>query len=124
MRTARGQFAPGTSGNPGGRPRLSEEARKLLEGIAKLHAKARQALAALLDDEDPNVRAKAVAMVLDRVLGKVVAPADEETGLPADFAARPAAEQAAWYEERASRYVQAAGVLRARVEPKSETVEH
>lgn len=73
MRTASGQWAKGSSGNPGGRPRVAAEVREALEA-ATPRAVAR--LVALIDDDDPRIALRAAEVVLERVLGPPPAAAD------------------------------------------------
>ena len=61
------QFKPGTSGNPGGRP-------KGIAAKAREHSdKALDVLVAALDDADTRVRIAAANAILDRGYGKPVA---------------------------------------------------
>ena len=67
-------FAPGVSGNPGGRPsglsRVTE--------LARAHSeKALDALVAALDEPDPLVRMKAADLLLTRAWGKPSQALDE-----------------------------------------------
>lgn len=68
-------FVKGVSGNPGGRPGVNKDAKKLAK--ANCH-KAMQRLIELLDDEDSRVVIAAAREILDRGLGK--APAAPEDG--------------------------------------------
>lgn len=67
----RGQFTPGQSGNPGGRPRLEGAIRELAQRAAP------EALAELIrlsqESKDDRVRVNAASAVLDRAVGKPLA---------------------------------------------------
>lgn len=65
-------FKPGRSGNPGGRPRRTQEERDALAAIRELAPYAAQALEEMLRNPDTPaaVRAKLVDMVFDRTYGK------------------------------------------------------
>lgn len=65
-------FAPGESGNPGGRPRLKQEQRDALEAIRDLAPQTPAILSAIMADAGapPAQRLKAVEMILDRTYGK------------------------------------------------------
>jgi hypothetical protein len=62
-----GRFVPGTSGNPGGRPKPPAGLRTRL---AELSPVAVERLGELLDDADPRVRLEAARAILDRHLGR------------------------------------------------------
>jgi HEAT repeat protein len=62
-----GQFKPGTSGNPAGRPKLPEELKMRLRELAPA---AVDALSELLQSEDPRIRLQAATALLDRGYGK------------------------------------------------------
>jgi hypothetical protein len=66
-RTATGQFLPGNSGNPGGRPGLPAEVRAKL---SELSLPAIQVLAGALRGEDARVRVVAAVHILDRLYGR------------------------------------------------------
>ena len=68
----KGSFKPGQSGNPGGRPRRTDEERDALEEIRKLAADVPGKLKTLLNDKrtPPAVRLKACEIILDRTYGK------------------------------------------------------
>ena len=72
-------FAPGKSGNPGGRPKENAE----VKALARSHCKvAVEKLAALMDSDDEKTRIAACNSILDRGLGKpaqvVIGDADED----------------------------------------------
>ncbi len=67
-------FAPGQSGNPGGRPKEAAE----VKALARTHCRAAvEKLAALMESEDDKTRIAACNSILDRGLGK---PAQAITG--------------------------------------------
>jgi len=68
-----GRFVPGTSGNPGGRPKPPDGLRTRL---AELSPRAVERLAELLDSADERVRLEAVKTILDRHLGRPAIQAD------------------------------------------------
>jgi hypothetical protein len=63
----KGQFKPGTSGNPGGRPKTPEQIKKIFNVAGPAAA---AALVKLLDSEDEGIRLKAASAILDRSLGR------------------------------------------------------
>jgi hypothetical protein len=67
-----GQFAPGNSGNPGGRPKKTEAEIKADGLFRRKSLNAAKALLAMAEDEETpvKVRADIYKYVLDRVLGK------------------------------------------------------
>lgn len=66
MRNEKGHWLPGTTGNPGGRP-------KGIAAKAREHGdKALQVLADALEDEDVRVRVAAAKEIIDRGYGKAV----------------------------------------------------
>lgn len=67
QRTPTGQFLPGHTGNPGGRPGLPAEVRARLSALS---LPAVQALADALHGDDPRVRVVAAAHILDRLYGR------------------------------------------------------
>jgi len=62
-----GQFLPGVSGNPGGRPRLEGTVRALAQ---KHSRRAVMRLVALLDSDNPRVSIAAANSLLDRAIGR------------------------------------------------------
>jgi len=105
-----GRFAPGASGNPGGRTPIPAHIR---EALASHTEKAVAVLAELLYSDDERVRCMAANSLLDRCFGKPVAQVDAKvqgnTSAEAHLAAlleigrRTAQEQAAWAAEHAER---------------------
>ena len=72
-RTKSGQFAPGVTGNPGGRP-------KGIAAIAREHKdKAISVLVEAMDDSDARVRVAASREILDRGFGKSIAMSADVT---------------------------------------------
>jgi len=63
----RGRWAPGISGNPGGRPKLPEEVKA---GLRDLAATAIEVLREAMASDDHRVRVAAAAQVLDRGYGR------------------------------------------------------
>ncbi len=72
------EFKPGQSGNPKGRPRLTQQQKNTLEKIRALAPRAEEVLEEILNDETVPaiVRLKAVEMILDRTYGKAPAKVD------------------------------------------------
>lgn len=70
-----GSFKPGQSGNPGGRPKNTQERKDALAAIRSLAPNAADVIAQILADEKapPAVRLKAANDVLDRTYGKAEA---------------------------------------------------
>ena len=72
LRGENGQFLPGKSPNPGGRPKMTEEEKDALEEIRKLAPGVADRMVALLD----NARTPAIAkvrileIILERTFGK------------------------------------------------------
>jgi hypothetical protein len=66
MRTASGQWSKGSSGNPGGRPRVAAEVRSALEAATP---RAVEVLVALLESTDERVALRAAEVLLNRTLG-------------------------------------------------------
>lgn len=62
-----GRFVPGTSGNPGGRPKPPDGLRTRLAELSPL---AVERLGELLDSADERVRLEAARAILDRHLGR------------------------------------------------------
>lgn len=71
-RTKTGRFKPGSSGNPGGRPKHTPEQRDALEAVKSLAPDAVEAMARLLKAEDtpPALQVRIAEIVLDRAYGK------------------------------------------------------
>ena len=67
-------FAPGQSGNPGGRPKLPNEVKELARAASE---RAISRAIELMESPDENVALKAISTVLDRGYGK---PAQAVTG--------------------------------------------
>jgi hypothetical protein len=67
-----GKFAPGHSGNPAGRPKITPDEIALLDRIRSLSDKAVAALEAVLDDAKApaDAKIKAANIVIERQLGK------------------------------------------------------
>jgi len=70
---ARGQWLPGQSANPGGRPGVPEEIRATLR---ELSPRAVERLGELLDSDDERIRLKAAKAILDPHLGRPAIQAD------------------------------------------------
>jgi hypothetical protein len=68
-----GHWVPGTSGNPGGRPKPPDGLRTRL---AELSPRAVERLGELLDSADERVRLEAARTILDRHLGRPAIQAD------------------------------------------------
>lgn len=66
-RTSSGQFAPGTSGNKGGRPKIPDA---LKAKLTALEPKAWQALEDIIEDPIHKDREKAAEYVINRIHGK------------------------------------------------------
>ena len=62
-----GQFKPGQSGNPGGRPRMPDELKEAMRGLAETAVKV---LKEAMEGDDPRARIMAANAVLDRGYGK------------------------------------------------------
>jgi hypothetical protein len=67
-----GRFAPGHSGNPAGRPKVTPEEMAHLDSIKALTGKAVAAVESVLDNPDASdeVKVKAASLVFDRTFGK------------------------------------------------------
>src|ERR1043166_8994138 len=72
-RNGLGHWVPGTSGNPGGRPKPPDGLRARL---AELSPRAVERLGELLDSDDERVRLEAARTILDRHLGRPAIQAD------------------------------------------------
>ena len=70
MRQPNGRFVPGSTGNPGGRPKVPMDVRSALEAGSLAAA---QRLVELVNSEDERVSLAASLAILDRVLGKATA---------------------------------------------------
>lgn len=114
-------FKPGQSGNPGGKPRGAVRI-TLREARDKASAHIDDALACLsglcakwsdpeASDKDRATARAAANDILTWALGRASAWADEETGLPADFAGKPDEEKRRLLLDRVTRYNQALAVL-------------
>lgn len=77
-RTRTGQFCPGSSGNPGGRPKRTDNEKAVLEAVQGLAPQAVALVASLIADKLAPIamRLKAAEMILDRTIGKPLAGAD------------------------------------------------
>lgn len=65
-----GKFKPGQSGNPGGRPKKTDEEREV-EALARQHCpRAIERLAELMDSDNDSAAMRACAEILDRGYGK------------------------------------------------------
>ena len=71
-RTKSGQFAPGCSGNPAGRPRRLEVEQQALRAMCELTPIAVQNLREILESPTvkPELKIRASEIVLDRTIGK------------------------------------------------------
>lgn len=69
-RTDSGQFAPGTTGNPGGRPRKTAEVVAVEKAAKAYTQEALDTLVECMRCEDPRVRVIAANSILDRGHGK------------------------------------------------------
>lgn len=66
-RTKTGQFKPGQSGNPSGRPKMPEEVRAMIRAACSEAAKK---LIGYMDHSNPKIAMWAITEVLDRGYGK------------------------------------------------------
>lgn len=73
-----GRFKPGSSGNPGGRPKHTPEQRDALEAVKSLAPEAVETMARLLRAKDtPSaLKVRIAEIVLDRAYGKPKQSAD------------------------------------------------
>ena len=71
-RNSNGTFAAGSSGNPSGRPRRSDQEKKVIEEMCRLAPVAVSVLENMLTDEETPgyLRMKAAEIIFDRVCGK------------------------------------------------------
>lgn len=72
-RVGRGRYAPGQSGNPGGRAAVPAEIKEML---GRLTPRAVEIMAETLECDDPKLRFQAAQEVLNRSLGKPVQALD------------------------------------------------
>lgn len=77
-RTKTGRFKPGSSGNPGGRPKRTPEQRDALEAVKSLAPDAVETMERLLKAKDtpPALKVRIAEIVLDRTYGKPKQSAD------------------------------------------------
>ena len=89
LRGENGQFLPGKSANPGGRPKMTEDERDALEEIRKLAPGVADRMVALLD----NARTPAIAKVriLEIILERTYGKAETAVRLNADIQSNEAA---------------------------------
>ena len=76
QRVTGGRFAPGTSGNPGGRPPIPDDIKSMLKDLVPDSVKA---LHAAINGGDPRLAVQAASVVLDRVYGRPHQSASIET---------------------------------------------
>lgn len=71
-RLGTGQFRPGTSGNPGGRPKRTQEEKDALERIRALAEETPEELRRMIKGKTtpPAIRLRAIEVVLNRTYGK------------------------------------------------------
>lgn len=83
-RAKTGQFAPGQSGNPGGRPKLTDAQKDTLAALKGLAQEVPGILRGLLKSKDtpPQQKIKICELLLDRAYGKV--GVSEESGFDVD----------------------------------------
>ncbi|MEJ1156646.1 DUF5681 domain-containing protein [Prosthecomicrobium sp. N25] len=79
MRNSAGRFLPGSSGNPGGRPKTPEEVKEMLQALTP---KAVKALEAALCGNDPRLQVIAAVEILNRTLGRPHQSASVEVSQP------------------------------------------
>src|SRR5262245_40865126 len=72
-RNGLGRWVRGTSGNPGGTPKLPDGLRTRL---AEMSTRAVERLSEMLDSDDERVRLEAARVILDRHLGRPAIQAD------------------------------------------------
>ena len=75
-------FEKGKSGNPGGRPKKTQEEKDALAAIRSLAPDAAERLRKILDDPDakPDILLRAIDIVLDRAYGKAAAQVNVTAG--------------------------------------------
>ena len=76
-----GSFKPGQSGNPGGRPKKTQEQKDALQAIRDLAPNAAEVLKSMLEDMSvpPAQRLRAAELILDRAYGKAEAKVEVST---------------------------------------------
>ena len=72
IRAPNGRFVSGSSGNPSGRPKLSDIEKQTIRDISELAPKAVKELKKLISDNNtkPEVKIRAIELIFDRVCGK------------------------------------------------------
>jgi hypothetical protein len=90
IRTETGRFPPNVSGNPSGRPKLTEEQREALTILNAATPKAAKKLVKLIRSLDDRVALQAALALLNRVLGKEPAKADDSAAPQAHLSAAAA----------------------------------
>jgi hypothetical protein len=83
-------FAPGQSGNPGGRPKLTPRALEVRAACREASVRAVERLTELLESDDPAVVLRAAAIIFDRAWG---APGSEADVRETDMARVHAAQE-------------------------------
>ena len=89
LRDGNGQFLPGKSPNPGGRPRKTEEEKDALEEIRKLAPGVAEKMKEML--EAPRVPAIAKVRIMEIILERTYGKAETAVRLAADAQAAEAA---------------------------------
>lgn len=82
-----GRFMKGTSGNPSGRPKLSEAQKDALERIKDLAQDAPEIISRILKGKQtpPAIKLRCVELLLDRAYGKARITANIESEVSGDF---------------------------------------
>lgn len=83
-KTVRGRpFQPGQSGNPGGRPKKTQEEKDALAMIKTLAPRAVEKLEEIINNPKtrPDIALKAVEIILDRTYGKAYANETADSAL-------------------------------------------